>query len=588
MTETDQEQVVMTPKGKTHNSTTLIIERRKVNKTNDKMHIAGGEHTGIIINKEAITENGAASPPQLSLEFRVFLVNKETGKHTQESRTIRFWFRENKIIQDETDGGQAGIAQDFFRELVSPQEFPRDYVGFIKKIMKLMQHNFNSIVKLEVELKQLEEPIEVPSRPLSSEENSLGHITVLTVEKVLEIVESSYPNPVTIKDIAKENGWDEEEVAQCVSALQSRQLVKAMEHGAFTRQQSHDTHQVTIVKQMPNVASSKQPTIAIITAQYCEKIAVDAMIENKETFVRYTTVGPSSPTGEMPRPRFGESNVYTLGNIGAHRIVCTKLPSVGHTREAMTAAGNTTTRLLGTFQKVDYVFLVGVGGGVPHYTDYNKHVRLGDVVISSPVKNKNIYFYCESAKSTEKGNEFEIKPYGPTDVKLQEIATQLKTATDKDSGATPPWMNYIRDGLNILCSQQEESDFKMPHSDTDKLYMSIGEKDLIEVAHPVPLDNSKKRLEGCPRIHLSTVASGRQVVKEDRLRQQFANQVGALAFDCEFDTVIESILGNCKDSFIIIRGISDYKDGTRRKEWQPYASLAAASVMKAIICGMEN
>lgn len=48
----------------------------------------------------------------------------------------------------------------------------------------------------------------------------------------------------------------------------------------------------------------------------------------------------------------GESNVYTLGNIGAHRIVSTKLPSVGSTREAMTAAGNTTTRLLGTFQKV--------------------------------------------------------------------------------------------------------------------------------------------------------------------------------------------------------------------------------------------
>lgn len=43
----------------------------------------------------------------------------------------------------------------------------------------------------------------------------------------------------------------------------------------------------------------------------------------------------------------GESNVYTLGNIGIHRVVCTKLPTVGHTREAMIAAGNTTTRLLG-------------------------------------------------------------------------------------------------------------------------------------------------------------------------------------------------------------------------------------------------
>ena len=74
--------------------------------------------------------------------------------------------------------------------------------------------------------------------------------------------------------------------------------------------------------------------------------------------------------------------------MGAHRVVSTKLPSVGHTREAMIAAGNTTTRLLGTFQKVDYVFLIGTGGGVPHFTDYNKHVRLGDVVVSAPSENQ--------------------------------------------------------------------------------------------------------------------------------------------------------------------------------------------------------
>lgn len=42
---------------------------------------------------------------------------------------------------------------------------------------------------------------------------------------------------------------------------------------------------------MPTMASAKQPTIAIITAQYCEKLAVDSLIEKKETFVRYTTVG---------------------------------------------------------------------------------------------------------------------------------------------------------------------------------------------------------------------------------------------------------------------------------------------------------
>lgn len=125
----------------------------------------------------------------------------------------------------------------------------------------------------------------------------------------------------------------------------------------------------------------------------------------------------------------GESNVYTLGDVGAHRIVCTKLPTVGHTREAMTAAGNTTTRLLGTFQKVDYVFLVGVGGGVPHYTDYKKHVRLGDVVISYPARlnNKFVYMYCESAKAKDDGSyQFETKEYCPSNLGLQDIAANLK------------------------------------------------------------------------------------------------------------------------------------------------------------------
>ncbi|KRT85997.1 hypothetical protein AMK59_2921, partial [Oryctes borbonicus] len=420
---------------------------------------------------------------------------------------------------------------------------------------------------------------------VSADENSIGNVVLLSKEKVLELIESAYPNPVTIQDLSKDTQWDEEEVSHHLAELQSRGLVKAMDHGAFTRQQSFDT-QVTVVKQMPTMVSSKQPTIAIITAQYCEKLAVDAMIENKETFVRYTTVGPSSPTGEPLRPKFGESNVYTLGNIGAHRIVCTKLPTVGHTREAMTAAGNTTTRLLGTFQKVDYVFLVGVGGGVPHYTDYNKHVRLGDVVISHPTKDKYVYVYCNNAKQTDKGYEFEIKPYRPSNTNLQQIAAELKAASRNQESCDAPWVGYIKQGLTVLGSQIEQ-DFKAPNIDTDKLYMSIGERDLIEVAHPVPQDSTTKRQDGCPRIHLSPIASGRQIVKSDQLRQQFASQYGALAFDSEFDAVIESVLGNCKDSFICIRGISDYKDGTRRKEWQPYASLAAAAVMKAVICGME-
>ena len=48
----------MTPKCKTANSTTLIIERKRqaaepiLNGNKDDVHIAGGDHKGIIINKQ--------------------------------------------------------------------------------------------------------------------------------------------------------------------------------------------------------------------------------------------------------------------------------------------------------------------------------------------------------------------------------------------------------------------------------------------------------------------------------------------------------------------------------------------------------
>lgn len=95
------------------------------------------------------------------------------------------------------------------------------------------------------------------------------------------------------------------------------------------------------------------------------------------------------------------------------------------------------------------------------------------------------------------------------------------------------------------------------------------------------------RLNGCPKVHLAPIGSGRHISRDDQLRQKFAAQFGVMTFDTEMDAVVESVLGNCRDSFIVIRGISDYKDGSRIKEWQPYASLAAASVMKAIICAMD-
>jgi hypothetical protein len=48
------EQVVMTPRGKTSNSTVILIERKLVEELSDRVHVAGGDHQGIIINKDIV------------------------------------------------------------------------------------------------------------------------------------------------------------------------------------------------------------------------------------------------------------------------------------------------------------------------------------------------------------------------------------------------------------------------------------------------------------------------------------------------------------------------------------------------------
>ena len=54
--------------------------------------------------------------------------------------------------------------------------------------------------------------------------------------------------------------------------------------------------------------------------------------------------------------------------------------------------------------------------------------------------------------------------------------------------------------------------------------------------------------------------------------------------------VLDSIIGNVKYSFAIIRGIVDYADGTSNagKRWLPYAALSAAAYMKTVIRSMPN
>lgn len=471
--------------------------------------------------------------------------------------------------------------------------------------------------------------------------------------------------------------------------LANKEKINSDDGQHYTRITKPIDTKVNLVKQMPKVTRSQQPVIAIITAQYCEKLAVDSMISDKETFVRYrTTTGQDNTTTGSGEPA-SANYVYTLGNIGDHRVVSTKLTSIGHSRGASIAAGNATTRLLGTFPGIEYVFLVGCGGGVVNYTDFSSHVRLGDVVVShlpfvEPKYDLNTsrcqfngnktatvsageytYVHCLDKRQQEAQNrptssdqqqtiasgipssysvhknlkrammngggsaeqssgcktsidsgeasvgsdqqtsattaatpttasnrqvinyeDCNFRLWRPTNLGLQELTDRLWR-----QGLENPkyriWEYYIDEGIKSL-RQQQDIDATRPAADSDKLFMSIGPKDTIEVTHPdAAEDEVDLRKDGRPMCHFGPIGSGRPAALSEQLKQQMISEFGLRAFDSEFDPVVESICGNCKESFIMIRGISDYKDGRKKKEWQQYSALVAAALMKSIIVNLK-
>lgn len=51
---------------------------------------------------------------------------------------------------------------------------------------------------------------------------------------------------------------------------------------------------VKLVTEFPSISAREMPTIAIITSLYCEKMAVDAMLDSKITYIKHVA-DASSP-----------------------------------------------------------------------------------------------------------------------------------------------------------------------------------------------------------------------------------------------------------------------------------------------------
>jgi nucleoside phosphorylase len=80
-----------------------------------------------------------------------------------------------------------------------------------------------------------------------------------------------------------------------------------------------------------------------------------------------------------------------------------------------------------------------------------------------------------------------------------------------------------------------------------------------------------------PVMHYGTIASGNHVVRHGQTRERWGLEAGILCFEMEAAGLMNTF------PCLVIRGICDYADSHKNKQWQGYAAATAAAYAKELL-----
>jgi nucleoside phosphorylase len=263
-----------------------------------------------------------------------------------------------------------------------------------------------------------------------------------------------------------------------------------------------------------------------------------------------------------------DHNTYTLGRIGNHNIVVACLPSGEY---GIASAAIVAMQLLSSFPSIHFGLMVGIGGGVPNK---DADIRLGDIVVSKPTKGYGGVIQYDYGKAVHGGLERTGTLNQPPRLILTALAA-LEANHLAGKGQISELLSEMTSKLG-----QNASNFMLQDQE-DRLYLA----DYQHITHITTCelcDRSKiipRPLRKIPEpvVHYGLIASGNQVVKDSHFRDHLGHELGVYCVEMEAAGLMNDF------PCLVIRGICDYADSHKNKEWQGYAAAVAAAYAKELL-----
>ncbi|KAJ5915638.1 hypothetical protein N7466_011571 [Penicillium verhagenii] len=306
------------------------------------------------------------------------------------------------------------------------------------------------------------------------------------------------------------------------------------------------------------MSSPSEYTVGWICALLVEYVAAQEFLDEEH----------EKPSSVSPN----DTNDYTLGKMGEHNVVIAVLPDGEY---GTASAANVATNMMNTFRNVRIGLMVGIGGGVP---SPRHDIRLGDVVVSAPRNGEGGVFQYDFGKSIQ-GESFQHTRF------LNQPPTLLRTAIMGTKASYERKGHRLVEAINsLLDANPRLRKYKKPISSTDRLFIAEALHDLRGCSAYCASDPSRLILrrereehEDNPAIHYGLIASANQLMKDALARDKLAAEKDVLCFEMEAAGLLNTF------PCLVIRGICDYSDSHKHKEWQGWAAMVAAAYAKDLL-----
>ncbi|KAK6360967.1 hypothetical protein TWF730_007082 [Orbilia blumenaviensis] len=275
-----------------------------------------------------------------------------------------------------------------------------------------------------------------------------------------------------------------------------------------------------------------------------------------------------------------DDNIYEFGRVGHYNVIIACLPFGDY---GVTSAAIVVSHMRHSYPSIVAGLMVGIAGGVPFPHD----IRLGDVVVSVPVPGSEIggVLQYDFGKTIQEGRFIQTAILNkPPKLFLAAVA---KLRADNIRRGSQNDIEIIV--ADLLKNGVLAKEFMRPPSDSDKVFESsydhpIGEgrsysphSSSCDSCDPSMVVQRAARSYLGPHIHYGLIASGNQVMKHGKTRDRLSQQKDILCFEMEAAGLMDEL------PTLVIRGICDYADSHKSKEWQPYAAVSAAVFAKIIL-----